>query len=128
MSHMEAASRFFKVATVQNVLNLMERKHEPVPDHCEKNGIGFIPWSPLAVGDLARPGSVPETLRSKYGVSADQLAFAWLVKQSPVIIPIPGTASDQHFAENVAAANISLSGEDFEMRGDAGAAKTAARG
>jgi aryl-alcohol dehydrogenase-like predicted oxidoreductase len=109
----EAAAKVFKVATVQNRYNLVDRQSEAVLDYCEKNGIGFIPWYPLAAGGLARPGSILDTIGKLHGATPSQIALAWILKRSPVMLPIPGTSKVEHLEENVAAANIALSGEEF---------------
>lgn len=108
-----AAQKHFKVATVQNLYNLTNRKSEGVVDHCEKHGIGFIPWFPLAAGNLARPGSPLDAIAHRYNATPGQIALAWLLKRSPVILPIPGTGKVKHLEENVAAVDISLSDEEF---------------
>lgn len=110
----EAAQEFFRVATVQNHYNLMERKYEAEVDYCEAHGIGFIPWFPLSAGNLAREGSEFAGIARRLGVSPSQLALAWLLKRSKVMLPIPGTSNPDHLVENVAAAEIPLSDEDFE--------------
>jgi aryl-alcohol dehydrogenase-like predicted oxidoreductase len=109
----EAARKVFPVATVQNRYNLADRTSEDVLNYCEKNGIGFIPWFPLAAGDLARPGTVLDTIAKKHNATPSQIALAWILKRSPVILPIPGTAKVAHLEENVAGADIVLSDEDF---------------
>ncbi|MCS0502813.1 aldo/keto reductase [Ancylobacter mangrovi] len=109
----EAARKVFPVATVQNRYNLADRASEAVLDYCERNAIGFIPWFPLAAGDLARPGGVVDALAHKYAASPGQIALAWVLKRSPVMLPIPGTSKRAHLEENVAAASIALSEEDF---------------
>jgi pyridoxine 4-dehydrogenase len=109
----EAARKVFTVATVQNLYNLVDRSSEDVLDHCAKLGIGFIPWFPLASGDLAKPGSILDAIAHKHGASPSQIALAWVLKRSPVMLPIPGTASVAHQEENVAAAAIQLSDEEF---------------
>lgn len=116
----EAARRVFPVATVQNKYNLVERQSEAVLDYCEANGIGFIPWYPLAAGELARPGGAVDTVAHKYQATAGQIALAWVLKRSPVMLPIPGTGKVRHLEENVAAADIALSDEDFAMLDKAG--------
>lgn len=116
----EAARRVFPVATVQNKYNLVERQSEAVLDYCEANGIGFIPWYPLAAGELARPGGAVDTVAHKYQATAGQIALAWVLKRSPVMLPIPGTGKVRHLEENVAAADITLSDEDFAMLDKAG--------
>jgi pyridoxine 4-dehydrogenase len=114
VEEIEAAQKFFKVATVQNLYNLGDRSSEKVLDHCAAHGIGFIPWYPLAAGDLARPGSVLDAIAKKNGASPGQIALAWVLKRSPVMLPIPGTGKVAHLEENVAAAGIALSDADFK--------------
>ena len=109
----EAARRVFPVATVQNRYNLADRASEHVLEHCERLGIGFIPWYPLAAGSLARPGSVLDAVARRHGASGGQIALAWLLRRSPVMLPIPGTASMEHLEQNMGAASIRLSDEDF---------------
>jgi aryl-alcohol dehydrogenase-like predicted oxidoreductase len=109
-----AAQKFFPVVTMQNRFNLVDRSGEGVLDHCAAHGIGFIPWYPLAAGDLARPGSLLDAMSKRYGASPSQIALAWMLKRSPVMLPIPGTARLKHLEENVAAANIALSDDDFQ--------------
>ena len=82
-------------------------------DQCAKEGIGFIPWYPLAAGDLAKPGGVLDELARKHRATPSQLALAWLLKRSPVMLPIPGTGKVAHLEENVAAASITLSDDEF---------------
>jgi pyridoxine 4-dehydrogenase len=113
VAEIEAAQRHFPVVTVQNRYNLVDRKSEDVLDYCEAKGIGFIPWAPLAAGGLARPGSVLSKIAEKLGTGPSQVALAWVLKRSPVMLPIPGTASTAHLRENVAGASIKLSDEDF---------------
>ena len=109
----EAARRVFPVATVQNRYNLADRASEHVLEHCERLGIGFIPWYPLAAGSLARPGSVLDAVARRHGASGGQIALAWLLRRSPVMLPIPGTGSMEHLEQNMGAASIRLSDEDF---------------
>jgi aryl-alcohol dehydrogenase-like predicted oxidoreductase len=113
VEEIKAAQKHFKVATVQNLYNLTNRSSEDVLDHCEAEGIGFIPWFPLASGDLARPGGVLDTIVHKTGATPSQIALAWVLKRSPVMLPIPGTSKVKHLDDNVAAAGITLSDEDF---------------
>lgn len=113
VEEIEAAQKFFPVATVQNHYNLTTRKSEDVLDYCEKNNIGFIPWFPLAGGELAKPGSRFDAIAKKYDASPSQIALAWVLKRSPVMLPIPGTGKVNHLEENVVAAAIALSDEDF---------------
>lgn len=107
------AQRYFKVSTVQNIYNLVNRKYEDVVDYCSANGIGFIPWFPLASGTLAKGGSVLDLIATKTGNTTSQIALAWLLKRSPVMLPIAGTTKVKHLEENIAAASITLSDEDF---------------
>ena len=113
VEEIKAASKVFKVATVQNRYNLADRASESVLDYCEKEGIGFIPWFPLAAGDLAKPGSLLDTIAQRHKAAPSQIALAWILKRSPVILPIPGTSKVAHLEENVAAADIKLSDEEF---------------
>jgi pyridoxine 4-dehydrogenase len=115
-----AASRFFKVATVQNKYNLTDRASEDVLDYCEKNGIGFIPWFPLASGELSKPGGLLDRVAHAHKASVGQIALAWLLKRSPVMLPIPGTSKVSHLEENVAAAEIELSDAEFTELDKAG--------
>jgi pyridoxine 4-dehydrogenase len=111
---LERAQAVVDVVTVQNRYNLADRSSEDVLEACERAGIGFIPWFPLATGDLARPGGPVDELASAHEATPGQLALAWLLARSPVMLPIPGTASIDHLQENVAAQRISLDGEDLE--------------
>ncbi|CAM5770860.1 oxidoreductase [Labrys miyagiensis] len=113
VAEIEAAARVFKVVTVQNRYNLVDRGSEDVLDYCEKQGIGFIPWFPLAAGDLAKPGSLLDRIAKAQGAAPSQVALAWVLKRSPVMLPIPGTSKVAHLEENVAAVNIALSDDDF---------------
>jgi aryl-alcohol dehydrogenase-like predicted oxidoreductase len=109
----EAASKVFKVATVQNRYNLVDRASEGVLNYCEKHGIGFIPWFPLAAGSLARSGSILDRIAEAHAASPSQIALAWVLKRSPVMLPIPGTSRVAHLEENIAAVNVELSDEEF---------------
>jgi pyridoxine 4-dehydrogenase len=109
----EAASKEFKVATVQNRYNLVDRGSEDVLVYCENHGIGFIPWFPLASGDLAKPGSLLDKLAKEHKAAPSQIALAWMLKRSPVMLPIPGTSKVKHLEENVAAVEIELSAAEF---------------
>jgi pyridoxine 4-dehydrogenase len=114
VEEIEAARKVFPVATVQNLYNLTDRSSEAVLDHCEAQGIGFIPWYPLAAGSLARPGTAMDAIVHKLGTTPSQVALAWVLKRSPVMLPIPGTGQLAHLEENVRAAAIVLSDEDFQ--------------
>jgi pyridoxine 4-dehydrogenase len=98
---------------VQNLYNLTERKHEDVLDHCEEQGIGFIPWFPLAAGKLAEPGGPVAEIAEAKGATTGQVALAWLLARSPVMLPIPGTSSVAHLEENVAAAELRLDDDEL---------------
>jgi len=113
VADIEDASKMFKVATVQNRYNLVDRGSEDVLDYCEANGIGFIPWFPLAAGDLAKPGSILDGIAKAHDATPGQIALAWVLKRSPVMLPIPGTSKVAHLEENVAAVNITLSDQEF---------------
>ena len=108
-----AARKIVDIASVQNRYNLADRESEDVLDYCESEGIAFIPWFPMATGELAKPGSVLEGIAERTGHSPAQLAIAWLLHRSPVMLPIPGTKSVDHVEENILAAQISLSDEDY---------------
>jgi len=125
IAEIEAASKVFKVATVQNRYNLVDRGSEAVLDYCEKHNIGFIPWSPLAAGDLAKPGSLLDSVAKKHGATPSQIALAWVLKRSSMMLPIPGTSKVKHLEENVAAAGIGLSDAEFAALGKAGKAQAA---
>jgi aryl-alcohol dehydrogenase-like predicted oxidoreductase len=114
VDELDAARRTAEIASVQNLYNLANRSSEPLLEHCESNGIGFIPWFPLATGALARPGGRLDHLSAEHGASPSQLALAWLLRRSSAMLPIPGTSSVGHLEENIAAAEITLSDEEFE--------------
>jgi aryl-alcohol dehydrogenase-like predicted oxidoreductase len=107
------ARKIVDVVSVQNKYNIGDRAHEDVLNYCEKEKIAFIPWFPVAAGKLARRGGALDTLAKKHGVSNAQLAVAWLLHRSPVILPIPGTSSVKHLEENVAAAEIKVSDAEW---------------
>ncbi len=109
----KAAQQVFEVATVQNIYNLTNRQHEDVLDYCEQGGIGFIPWFPLAAGDLAAPGGAVAEIAAAHDATAGQVALAWLLARSPVMLPIPGTGSIEHLEENVAAVDLELTAEQL---------------
>ena len=113
VSQLRAAQEHARITTVQNLYNLANRQAEPVLEVCAAEGIGFIPWFPVATGELARPGGVLDTLSGATGHTPAQLALAWLLQRSPVMLPIPGTKSLAHLAENVAAATLTLSEESM---------------
>lgn len=110
----EAAQKHFPVVTVQSQYNLIDRKNEAVLDYCDTHGIGFIPWSPLAAGKLAQPGSILSTIAKRHGLTTGATALAWLLKRSKVMLPIPGTSDVNHLVENVAAAGATLNQAEFD--------------
>jgi aryl-alcohol dehydrogenase-like predicted oxidoreductase len=114
IDEIEAARKVLPIVTVQNRYNLVDRSSEAVLDHCSAHGIGFIPWYPLAAGDLARPGSELDTIARRRGVSTSQVALAWVLQRSSVMLPIPGTGKVAHLEENVGAADVSLSDDEFQ--------------
>jgi len=110
----KAASEVFRVATVQNAYNMADRGSDDVIDYCEANGIGFIPYYPLGGGgELARAGGPLAKLAKAKGATPGQVALAWLLKRSPVMLPIPGTSKVAHLEENAAAAAITLTDAEF---------------
>jgi len=114
VEEVQAAQRHFRVATVQNLYNLVSRKSEPVLAHCEQHGIGFIPWYPLAAGSLAAPGGQLDAIAKRLHATPSQVALAWVLRRSPVMLPIPGTGKVKHLEENTAAAALRLSDADFQ--------------
>jgi pyridoxine 4-dehydrogenase len=113
VDEIKEAQKYFPVTTVQNLYNFANRDSEDVLDYCETNGIGFIPWYPLAGGDLVKGHADAEAIVKKHNASPSQIALAWLLKRSPVMLPIPGTGKVKHLEDNVAAAAITLSDDDF---------------
>lgn len=111
----EEAGRHFRVATVQNRYNVADRADDAVVEHCERAGIGFIPWYPLAAGRLAQPGGAVAEVAARHGATPGQVALAWLLARSEVVLPIPGTGSPDHLEENVAAAQLSLGPDDLAL-------------
>jgi pyridoxine 4-dehydrogenase len=121
VEQVEAASKIATIVSVQNMYNITVRSAEPVLEACEAQGIGFIPWFPLAAGPLAAPGGPLQRIADSHHATPSQLALAWLLKRSPVMLPIPGTSKVAHLEENVAAAEIELSDEEFETLSNAAA-------
>lgn len=109
----EAAQRVFPVVTVQNQYNLAARSDDKLVDYCEAHGIGFIPWFPLDAGDLAKPGGLTDRIAKAHGATASQVALAWILKRSRVMLPIPGTSKVSHLEENVAGAGLALSADEL---------------
>ena len=118
-----AAQKVFPVATVQNRFNLIDRAFEDVLDFCAAHGIGFIPWFPLAAGDLAKPGGLLDRLAKTHEATPSQIALAWVLQRSPVMLPIPGTSKVSHLEENIKAVDINLSDEEFTALDKAGGAQ-----
>ncbi len=114
VEELEHAQTIVDIVSVQNLYNLSERKSEVLLDYCTEKSIGFIPWFPVAGGDLVKPGGVLDTAAKEHGATVAQLALAWLLKRSPVMLPIPGTSSVAHLEENVASASVTLTDEEFE--------------
>jgi pyridoxine 4-dehydrogenase len=110
---LELARRDLRIVSVQNRYNLLDRGSEDVLDACEAADIGFLPWFPVAVGDLARPGGPLDDMAAQTGATPAQIALAWLLHRSPALLPIPGTSSITHLEENVAAAEVSLTDEQM---------------
>jgi pyridoxine 4-dehydrogenase len=102
------ASRYFAVASVQNRYNLTDTKSTDVLDYCAEQGIAFLPWAPISAGELARPGGPVAEAAERLGATPSQVALAWLLQRSPVMVPIPGTGSVAHLEENMAAAELEL--------------------
>jgi pyridoxine 4-dehydrogenase len=113
VEELEAAGKHFTVSTVQNRYNLTDRSSEDVLRYSEENGIGFIPWAPISAGELARPGGPLDEAAKRLGATTSQVALAWLLRRSPVMMPIPGTGSVQHLEENLAAAGVSLDEDTY---------------
>ena len=119
VTEIEAARHIVPVATVQNQYNLAHRDSEDVLNYCTRNNIGFIPWFPLATGDLAKPHGVLTRVARQLGAQPAQIALAWLLKKSPVMLPIPGTSKVKHLEENTAAALLHLDDSILEKLANA---------
>jgi pyridoxine 4-dehydrogenase len=124
VAEIERSQKIVRVASVQNKYNITDRVYEDVVEYCTKNKIAFIPWFPLAAGALTKPGGVLDNLAKAHQATTSQIALAWLLRRSPVILPIPGTSSIQHLEENVAAAELKLTQEEWQSLEEA--AKNAA--
>jgi aryl-alcohol dehydrogenase-like predicted oxidoreductase len=114
VEQLEAAQEHATIVSVQNLFNLTGRDAEPLLDHCEEHGIGFIPWFPLATGKLVEEGGPLAEIAADTGAEPSQLALAWLLRRSPVMLPIPGTSSVAHLEQNLGAADLELTDEQFE--------------
>lgn len=124
VDQLEAARKLAPIVSVQNMYNLQTRTAEDLLEAATTQGIGFIPWFPLASGPLAAPDGPLKDIASAHHATPSQLALAWLLKRSPVVLPIPGTSQVAHLEENVAAADIELTDEEFEALSAAGAAQS----
>jgi aryl-alcohol dehydrogenase-like predicted oxidoreductase len=113
VAEIERARKVLPVVSVQNLYNLGNRQSEEVLDYCAKHGLGFIPWFPIAAGELARSGGPLEQIARRHSATVAQLALAWLLHRSPVILPIPGTSSVAHLEENTAAGGLKLSESEW---------------
>ncbi|MBD8043303.1 aldo/keto reductase [Arthrobacter sp. Sa2BUA2] len=113
VEQLKTAEKYFTVSTVQNRYNLTDRSSEDVLDYATANGIGFIPWAPISAGELAQPGGVLDAAAKKLGATTSQVALAWLLRRSPVMMPIPGTGSVTHLEENLGAADLVLDAATF---------------
>ena len=114
VEEIKQARKVIDIVSVQNEYNLGNRKSEAVLEYCEREGLAFIPWFPVAAGELARPGGKLDTLAKKHGASVSQLSLAWLLHRSPVMLPIPGTSSVAHLEENLKARDLALSDAEWE--------------
>jgi pyridoxine 4-dehydrogenase len=112
---LRAADSYFKVASVQNLYNIGNRTSDDVLEYCEREHIAFIPWYPLANGSLAKPGGKLAQIATKHGATTAQVALAWLLQKSPVMLPIPGTANCAHLEENTRASALSLDADDMAV-------------
>ena len=113
VAELEQAREIVEIVSVQNLYNLTNRQSQDVLDHATEHGIGFIPWFPIATGDLAAPDSPVADIARELDATPSQVALAWLLQNSPVILPIPGTKSVDHLTENLGAAQLRLSDEDM---------------
>ncbi len=113
VDELKAAGKFFTVSTVQNRYNLTDNTSEDVLDYATENGIGFIPWAPISAGELAQPGGALDEAAKRLGATTAQVALAWLLRRSPVMMPIPGTGTVNHLEENLGAAGVVLDDATF---------------
>ncbi|MEA2223356.1 MAG: pyridoxine 4-dehydrogenase, partial [Solirubrobacteraceae bacterium] len=107
------------VVSVQNRFNLSDRSSQEMLEVCERDGLGFFPWFPLAAGDLAKPGGIVAEIAQAHDATPGQVALAWLLQRSPMVLPIPGTSSISHLEENVAGAELVLDEDEIERLDDA---------
>src|SRR6476661_222136 len=114
VAELQEAQQTAEIVSVQNLYNLANRDAEELLDHCTEHGIGFIPWFPLATGELSKEDGPLAEAAKQHDATPSQLALAWLLKRSPVVLPIPGTSSVAHLESNTAAAGIELTDAEFE--------------
>lgn len=114
----QRAQKIVRVVSVQNKYNITDRAYEDVVEYCTKNKIAFIPWFPLAAGELTKPGGVLDNLAKSHNAMTSQVAIAWLLRRSPVMLPIPGTSRVKHLEQNVAAAELKLSETEWQSLED----------
>jgi pyridoxine 4-dehydrogenase len=119
VDQLEEARKVATIVSVQNLFNLAKRDAEPLLEHCEAENIAFIPWFPLATGELSKADGPLEHAVKEHDATPSQLALAWLLKRSPVMLPIPGTSSLDHLESNTAAAGIELTDKEFEALSNA---------
>ena len=119
LAELDSARRVVDVVTVQNRFNLEDRHSEDVLDACAEAGTGFIPWFPLATGQLAQPAGALDDVARRHDATPGQVALAWLLGRADVVLPIPGTSSVEHLEENVAAADLQLADDELERIGAA---------
>jgi aryl-alcohol dehydrogenase-like predicted oxidoreductase len=119
VDEIKAAQATVPLVSVQNLYNLTNRQSEAVLDYCESQNLGFIPWAPIASGDLAKPGGAVDQIAKATGATASQVALAWLLHRSPVILPIPGTSSVGHLEENCGGATVELTDEQVKTLSEA---------
>ena len=113
VADIKAARKILTIVSVQNLYNITDRKHEDVLDYCTRENLGFIPWFPLATGSLAKSGSALDRIAQRLGAEPGQVALAWLLRKSPVTLPIPGTSHVKHLEDNTAAALLELDDATF---------------
>jgi pyridoxine 4-dehydrogenase len=127
VEEIESARRTVDIVSVQNEYNIANRKSEPVLEYCEREGLAFIPWFPVASGKLAQPSGKLDSVAKRHGATVAQLSLAWLLHRSPVMVPIAGTSSVEHLEENVKARDLQLSDSEWgELESEASGKATAA--
>jgi aryl-alcohol dehydrogenase-like predicted oxidoreductase len=114
VAEIEEARGLVEIVSVQNLYNVVERRSEPVLDYCETHGLAFIPWFPVATGNLANPGGVLDDVARARNATPARLALAWLLRRSPMMLPIPGTSSLEHLEENMGATQVELADDEFD--------------